>query len=91
MTQTIVTTSYTTNTRFGQRFRLILASALPRICTRVSGSGLVVIVSLRTVLRSLKEEAAEENEQFAWATISLYHLETSVSRAKRIFKLRKFA
>ena len=33
-------------------------------------AGLVVIVSLRTALGSLKEE---EEEQFAWATISVYH------------------
>ena len=36
-----------------------------RIC-----AGLVAIVSLRTALGSLKEE---EDEQFAWATISVYH------------------
>ena len=35
-----------------------------RIC-----AGLVVIVSLRTALGSLKEE----DEQFVWATISVYH------------------
>ena len=39
-----------------------------RIC-----AGLVVIVSLRTALGSLKEEEDEEDEQFAWATISVYH------------------
>ena len=43
-----------------------------RIC-----AGLVVIVSLRTALGSLKEERKkeedEEDEQFAWATISVYH------------------
>ena len=33
-----------------------------RIC-----AGLVVIVSLRTALGSLKEEEDEEDEQFAWA------------------------
>ena len=38
-----------------------------RIC-----AGLVVIVSLRTALGSLKEEE-EDDEQFAWATISVYH------------------
>ena len=38
-----------------------------RIC-----AGLVVIVSLRTALGSLKEEE-DEDEQFAWATISVYH------------------
>ena len=41
--------------------------------------GLVVIDSLRTALGSLKEEEErkkedEEDEQFAWATISVYHL-----------------
>ena len=40
-------------------------------------AGLVVIVSLRTALGSLKEERKkeedEEDEQFAWATISVYH------------------
>ena len=50
--------------------------------TRVC-AGLVVIVSLRTALGSLKEEEErkkerkkeedEEDEQFAWATISVYH------------------
>ena len=38
-------------------------------------AGLVVIVSLRTALGSLKEERKkedEEDEQFAWATISVY-------------------
>ena len=41
-----------------------------RIC-----AGLVAIVSLRTALGSLKEEERkkEEDEQFAWATISVYH------------------
>ena len=40
-----------------------------RIC-----AGLVAIVSLRTALGSLKEERKkEEDEQFAWATISVYH------------------
>ena len=34
-------------------------------------AGLVAIVSLRTALGSLKEE--DEDEQFAWATISVYH------------------
>ena len=38
-----------------------------RVCT-----GVVVIVSLRTALGTLKEED-EEDEQFAWATISVYH------------------
>ena len=46
--------------------------------TRVC-AGVVVIVSLRTALGSLKEEEErnkeedEEDEQFAWATISVYH------------------
>ena len=40
--------------------------------TRVC-AGLVVIVSLRTALGSLKEEEGDEDEQFAWATISVYH------------------
>ena len=41
--------------------------------TRVC-AGLVVIVSLRTALGSLKEERKkEEDEQFALATISVYH------------------
>ena len=44
--------------------------------TRVC-AGLVAIVSLRTALGSLKEEERkkedEEDEQFAWATISVYH------------------
>ena len=45
-----------------------------RVC-----AGVVVIVSLRTALGSLKEEERkkeeddEEDEQFAWATISVYH------------------
>ena len=38
-----------------------------RIC-----AGLVAIVSLRTALGSLKEEE-DEDEQFAWATISVNH------------------
>ena len=45
--------------------------------TRVC-AGLVVIVSLRKALGSLKEEERkkeedEEDEQSAWATISVYH------------------
>ena len=45
-------------------------------------AGVVVIVSLRTALGSLKEEEErkkerkkeeDEDEQFAWATISVYH------------------
>ena len=56
-------------------------------------ASLVVCDILRTVLGSLKEERKKkENEQFAWATISVYcFIETSVSRAKGIFKLGKFA
>ncbi len=40
--------------------------------TRVC-AGLVVIVSLRTALERRKKEEDEEDEQFAWATISVYH------------------
>ena len=51
-------------------------------------AGLVVIVSLRTALGSLKEEERKMNNlrgrRFRFTT-----LETSVSRAKGIFKLRK--
>ena len=39
-------------------------------------AGLVVIDSLRTALGSLKEEERkkeDEDEQFAWAAISVYH------------------
>ena len=60
--------------------------------TRIS-AGLVVIVSLRTALGSLKEERKKKTKtnnlrgrRFRFTT-----LETSVSRAKGIFKLRKFA
>ena len=61
--------------------------------TRVC-AGLVVIVSLRTALGSLKEEERKKKtktnnlrgRRFRFTT-----LETSVSRAKGIFKLRKFA
>ena len=57
-------------------------------------AGLVVIVSLRTALGSLKEEEEKKTKKtnnlrgrrFRFTT-----LETSVSRAKGIFKLRKFA
>ena len=60
-------------------------------------AGLVVIVSLRTALGSLKEEGKKERKKknetnnlrgrrFRFTT-----LETSVSRAKGIFKLRKIA
>ena len=61
--------------------------------TRVC-AGLVVIVSLRKALGSLKEEERKKKtktnnlrgRRFRFTT-----LETSVSRAKEIFKLRKFA
>ena len=60
--------------------------------TRVC-AGLVVIVSLRTALGSLKEERKKTKigticvcDDFGFTT-----LETSISRAKGIFKLRKFA
>ena len=55
-------------------------------------AGLVVIVSLRTALGSLKEERKKmktnnlRGRRFRFTT-----LETSVSRAKGIFKLRKIA
>ena len=46
--------------------------------------------SARLPERRKKERKKEEDEdeQFAWATISVYH---SVSRAKGLFKLRKLA
>ena len=54
-------------------------------------AGLVVIVSLRTALGSLKEEERKRNilrgRRFRFTTL----LETSVSRANGIFKLRKIA
>ena len=64
---------------------------IPDIYTCIC-AGLVVIRSLRTALGSLKEEEEEEeDEQFAWAAILVYSLETSVSLAKGIFKLRNIA
>ena len=51
--------------------KCITQNMYTRVCT-----GLVVIVSLRTALGSLKEEEREkedDDEQFAWATISVYH------------------
>ena len=44
--------------------KCITQNMYTRVC-----AGLVVIVSLRTALGSLKEE----DEQFAWAAISVYH------------------
>ena len=65
--------------------------------TRVC-AGVVVIVSLRTALGSLKEEEEEERKKKTKKTNNLrgrrfrfITLETSVSRAKGLFKLRKFA
>ena len=58
-------------------------------------SGLVVIVSLRTVLGSLKEEEErkkeedEEDEQFAWATISVYHFRNVCQPRKRYLQAQK--
>ena len=52
-------------------------------------SGLVVIVSLRTVLGSLKEEEEEENEQFAWATISVYHFRNVCQPRKTYLQAQK--
>ena len=65
---------------------------IPDIYTCVC-AGLVVIHSLRTALGLLKEERKKkkEDEQFAWAAILVYRLETSVSLAKGIFKLRNIA
>ena len=65
---------------------------IPDIYTCVC-AGLVVILALRTALGSLKEEERKkkEDEQFAWAAILVYRLETSVSLAKGIFKLRNIA
>ena len=67
--------------------------------TRVC-AGLVVIVSLRTALGSLKEEEERKKERKK-KTKKMNNLrgrrfrfitsETSVSRAKGLFKLRKFA
>ena len=70
---------------------------IPDIYTCIC-AGLVVIRSLRTSLGLLKEERKKErkkkkkeDEQFAWAEILVYRLETSVSLAKGIFKLRNIA
>ena len=68
---------------------------IPDIYTCIC-AGLVVIRSLRTALGLLKEERKKkkkkkEDEQFAWAVILFLRLETSVSLAKGIFKLRNIA
>ena len=68
---------------------------IPDIYTCIC-AGLVVIRSLRTALGLLKEERRrrrkkKEDEQFAWAAILFLRLETSVSLAKGIFKLRNIA
>ena len=59
------------------------------------GTGLVVVVSPRTALGSLKEEERKkerkkkEDEQSGWAAISVCRLGTSGSFAKGIFKISK--
>ena len=65
--------------------------------TRVC-AGVVVIVSLRTALGSLKEEEERKKERrrrrrrtICVGEFRFITLETSVSRAKGLFKLRKFA
>ena len=64
--------------------------------TRVC-AGVVVIVSLRTALGSLKEEEEERKKKktkmnnLRGRRFRFITLETSVSRAKGLFKLRKFA
>ena len=63
--------------------------------TRVC-AGVVVIVSLRTALSSLKEEEEERKKKTKMNNLRgrrfrFITLETSVSRAKGLFKLRKFA
>ena len=67
--------------------------------TRVC-AGVVVIVSLRTALGSLKEEEERKKERkkktkkmnnLRGRRFRFITLETSVSRAKGLFKLRKFA
>ena len=65
--------------------------------TRVC-AGLVVIVSLRTALGSQRERERERDKKdedlgtiCVGDDFGLPFLETSVSRAKGIFKLRKFA
>ena len=61
--------------------------------TRVC-AGVVVIVSLRTALGSLKEEEEEERKKktnnLRGRRFRFITLERSVSRAKGLFKLRKF-
>ena len=60
-----------------------------RVC-----AGVVVIVSLRTALGSLKEEEEERKKKtnnLRGRRFRFITLETSVSRAKGLFKLRKFA
>ena len=62
--------------------------------TRVC-AGVVVIVSLRTALGSLKEEERKKKttkmNNLRGRRFRFITLETSVSRAKGLFKLRKFA
>ena len=62
--------------------------------TRVC-AGVVVIVSLRTALGSLKEEERKKKTKkmnnLRGRRFRFITLETSVSRAKGLFKLRKFA
>ena len=59
--------------------------------TRVC-AGVVVIVSLRTALGSLKEEEErKKTNNLRGRRFRFITLETSVSRAKGLFKLRKFA
>ena len=58
--------------------------------TRVC-AGLVVIISLRTALGSLKEEERKKMNNLRGRRFRFTTLETSVSRAKGIFKLRKIA
>ena len=62
--------------------------------TRVC-AGLVVIVSLRTALGSLKEEEERKKKtkmnNLRGRRFRFITSETSVSRAKGLFKLRKFA
>ena len=61
-----------------------------RVCADV-----VVIVSLRTALGSLKEEEERKKKtkmnNLRGRRFRFITLETSVSRAKGLFKLRKFA
>ena len=82
---------FSLNTRFWQCLILIQqASALLRICTCVC-AGLVVIVSLRTALGSLKEERKMKMNNLRGRQFWFTALEMSVRRAKGIFKLRKIA